>query len=164
MTNIQNDLELILNISTEITGEQFGISVPLLELEILNIGSRALAVPKEGISLLFSLRFSLTREGRTIFHGPSIGQPIKLELDPLLPGKTKKMLFSPFHYDLGQTPLEAGIYNARVRVMPQTSLPFNSIFAVEFGDVCSNMVQLIVKNLNSKDEKHAIPGHEKTRP
>lgn len=150
MTNIQSELELILKITQETTGEQYGISVPLLELEILNIGSRALAVPKEGDSMLSSLRLFLTREGRTVFHGPVSGQAIKLELDPLFPGKAKRALLSPFHYGAGETSLEAGVYEARVRVATQSSLPVSSIFAAEFGDVCSNMVQITVNRINAK--------------
>jgi hypothetical protein len=147
MTNIRSELELILKISKETIRDGFEISVPLLELELQNIGSRALAVPKEGDSLLFSLRLSLKREGRTIIHGVCGRRPDKLEMDPLLPGKSKKTLLSPLSHGFGETPLDVGTYEARVWVIPQSDLSFDSIFAVEFGEICSNMVPLTVNRI-----------------
>ncbi|MCL6588831.1 MAG: hypothetical protein K6U80_02655 [Firmicutes bacterium] len=151
MTNIPNELELILKVAQETTGEQYGISVPLLELEIRNISARPLAVPKEGDSLLSSIRLSLTQGGRTVYHGPP-GQTAKLELDPLFPGKTKREFLSPLGHGLSATSLEPGVYEARVRVTPQSHLSFNSTFAAEFGDVCSNMVQLTVKRIKKSSD------------
>lgn len=144
MENIKSGIELTLNVLTETTGEQFGIRTPLLELVIRNVGLQPVMIPKEGYPLLFSLCVCLTRNHETIYHAAGGGKMVRIDTEPLPPGERKKLILSPLDDGPGESPLETGVYEVSVCIIPQSDFSYPSSFAAEFGGLQSNSVFLTV--------------------
>lgn len=133
-------LNLELATSPTVTGADFGITVPFLELTLRNTGTDPLIVPANGLPLLLNVELVLESGGRRMTRGAGVGDPVPAAMQTLNPGATTTQRIDPLGDGPRDVALPAGTYRATVCVRGGGQSEFNQ----RHGGQCSNTVELTV--------------------